>query len=507
MDQFFGRTTWRSLGILGALLGLAVLGFVTELDLILLAIVGIITLVETSRKLEWGIYIAFLELFSNPHGIMLQAEVAGQNLSLRMAIFGAVMLGWGIHAFTHRRELHIDWKKLSWFVPLLLAIVIGWGVGISTRSFGEVFSDGNAYLYLLYLLPMLSVQWSQKTKRHLLQVLTAAGIWVSLISFALLFAFTHLHTGILSVLYSFFRDLRIAEITALDEGVYRIFIQSQLFVILGGMFLAALPKHENKKQNILLAAFVYAIVLMGMSRSFWVGIIPAVAVIGVFLLKTRKPSLKQVGEYLGWNVLAAVAGAVLLIGLTVIPVPGLQDIGGDIVGSFKERTTESNDAGISSRWNLLTPIVEGIKDQPILGHGFGKSVTYITDDPRAREINPDGTWTVVAMEWGWLELWLKMGIMGVLGFLYLGYQLAKEFWMQVSADDGWISITFIAAGVFLFATHTFSPYLNHPMGLGLLLFMLPFIHNKKQAEQVSTVSKSAKNVPLKTVAVVTSEST
>jgi O-antigen ligase len=151
-------------------------------------------------------------------------------------------------------------------------------------------------------------------------------------------------------------------------------------------------------------------------------------------------------------------------------------------------------------------MMEAIKDQPVLGHGFGKAITYITDDPRAREINPSGEWTVVAMEWGWLELWIKMGIMGVVGFLYLAYGFIRRLWAYQSTAHAWMGTALTAMILFIYATHVFSPYLNHPIGLGILLFVVPFLPNKKQAEAISTVSVKNVNAPMRSSAVAASES-
>jgi len=86
----------------------------------------------------------------------------------------------------------------------------------------------------------------------------------------------------------------------------------------------------------------------------------------------------------------------------------------------------------------------------------------------------------VAMEWGWLELWLKMGVLGPLAFIFIAYELIRRLWSYKSTDLAWLGYALISIVVFLYATHVFSPYLNHPIGLGLLLFVIPFLPAKKQ---------------------------
>jgi hypothetical protein len=505
MKQFFGKTTWMALGIIASLYILAGIGFGTNLSPVILSIIGFASAALAFKKLDWAIGLMFLELFSNPHGILLSTNVSGISISLRMSIFAGIMAGWFVGFLLKRHELTLKNKEIDLFIPLMLAVAIGWVVGLLSRSPSEVFSDGNAYLYLAYLLPLLSVKWDDIKRMQLLQVLTASAVWIAGLSLSLVFVFTHLSGDILSLAYTFFRDLRVAEITLLDGGAYRIFIQSQAFVIIFGFFLAAMTMKQKAWKYLLAGGLIYSTILLGLSRSFWVGLVPTVLVATVLLWRTHRPNVKQVGTYVGLHMGALIVGVLMILTAALVPVPGFLTSGGGLFNSFLNRTTESNDVAVSSRWNLLDPMAEAIKEQPLIGHGFGKEVTFITDDPRAREINPTGEWTVVAMEWGWLEIWIKMGALGVMGFLYLGYGLIRRLWEYQSTQYVWMGTALTAMVVFIFATHIFSPYLNHPIGLGILLFTLPFLPKKKQVEAINAVSEKKMERPMAASAVVASK--
>ena len=114
-------------------------------------------------------------------------------------------------------------------------------------------------------------------------------------------------------------------------------------------------------------------------------------------------------------------------------------------------------------------------------------MTFETDDTRVRAISPDGTWTTSSMEWGWLELWIKMGILGPIAFLWIAYELIKHLWAYTKSDQAWLGYALVTGLIFLYGTHFFSPYLNHPIGLGYLLFLIPFLPNKKHATSSSAV--------------------
>src|SRR3989338_6559016 len=67
------------------------------------------------------------------------------------------------------------------------------------------------------------------------------------------------------------------------------------------------------------------------------------------------------------------------------------------------------------------------------------------------------------------------------------YELIKRLWAYRWTDQAWIGLALVTGIVFIYGTHFFSPYLNHPIGLGYMLFLIPFLPNKEQAESQSTV--------------------
>ena len=80
-----------------------------------------------------------------------------------------------------------------------------------------------------------------------------------------------------------------------------------------------------------------------------------------------------------------------------------------------------------------------------------------------------------------------MGILGPVAFLYAAYELLKRLWAYRWTEHAWLGFGLMTGLVFIFATHFFSPYLNHPIGLGYLLFLVPFLPTKKPAEAVAGI--------------------
>ncbi|MBI4256560.1 O-antigen ligase family protein [Candidatus Uhrbacteria bacterium] len=488
MRQFFSCTFWYALVCMSVLYGIGIVGYYTGISAILLGLVSLLSAALAFKKLDYALYLVFIELFSNPHGALLLADVGGFAVSMRMAIFGGIMVGWGIGFLMRRYRPELKDGRAQIFLFVVLAAALGFIIGVLSRDPISVFKDGNAYLYLFYLLPVLSVAWNHRHRHDLLQILAAGAIWAAAISFTILYIFTHFWVALLTPAYELLRDLRIAEVTDVGNGVYRVFVQSQMFTAIFGWFVLALTLTGEKRSWLMgLGAVIIAIVLLALSRSFWVGLMPALLFILVMLYRTAKPRLHTILQFTSWSILTAALGVALLFSIALFPIPDPSLAGGSLFDSLKDRTTETGDAGISSRWKLLSPILNEILASPLVGHGFGKAVTFETDDPRIRAISPDGAWSTTSMEWGWFELWIKMGILGPLSFLYAAYELIKRLWAYRWTDQAWIGLALVTGIVFIYGTHFFSPYLNHPIGLGYLLFLIPFLPNKRQAESHGTV--------------------
>ena len=126
----------------------------------------------------------------------------------------------------------------------------------------------------------------------------------------------------------------------------------------------------------------------------------------------------------------------------------------------------------NSRLLLLPHMLDSIKESPILGHGFGKELTYITTDPTLK-----GELTTYAFELGWLDQMVKAGI--VLVWLLLIWILRIYYLSFKQLQDKPVIVLGIISGLTaLVIIHFFSPYLNHPLGLGFLMLSSIIISNE-----------------------------
>ncbi|MEK6545171.1 MAG: hypothetical protein AABZ28_01390, partial [Nitrospinota bacterium] len=271
------------------------------------------------------------------------------------------------------------------FLPLILAVGIGSVRGFFLQEWTTAFQDGNAYLYLFYAIPICFLIWNQSARHFFLQAFAAGVVWNILLSLGILYVFSHFSESFLFEAYRFLRDIRLAEITQLDSGVYRVFIQSQFFTFVFGLLLIPLSFQLKNKVGtvrcIVVFAGVVSVMLLSLSRSFWMGWLVAFSILVVLLLRTGY-SFRDWSRFIAVGFSALVLSVVIILCVSLVPF-SKQPLGGDeLTRTLKTRT--QTDVAVSSRWMLLDPMMKKIQEHPILGNGFGSSVTFISDDPRVR---------------------------------------------------------------------------------------------------------------------------
>ena len=449
-------------------------------------------------RLEAGVMIVLAELFIGSKGYLYFIELGSFKLSIRIAIWSLLMLVWlGKFALAFWQERTLKaWVGrikatrfgLAFSVLFLLA---AWGLLNGWLTQGDpksVFLDANAWIYFGLVFPLYWVRKNKQLPHTLWSVFWAATTWLSIKTLFLLYIFSHGQTLLIFSLYRWVRDTGIGEITQIEGGFYRVFIQSQIYNLFAFFFAACwlaanasgqkLIEYFRKKETkivLTLLSLNLITILLSFSRSFWVGAAAGFAMSGLWLIfKAAKSEgaffknlLRSVRTLLTAGVIAIIL-SVAVIG-TTIALPWPRPTGGfNATDLFSERLTEADESAIGSRWALLPKLWEQIESSPISGKGFGAEVTYKSQDPRVLKISPDGNYTTSAFEWGWLDIWLKLGIFGLLSYLYLLYKIGREDW-RTPGSYGLPNGSFTIAIITLAAVHVFTPYLNHPLGIGLVL--------------------------------------
>ncbi len=490
LKQFFDRNTLYGIG---ALLAVHITAWFTQHTVwsaIPFAIIVIGALIITKRSLVWGLAFAMLEIFVGGHGHLIDVSIGGTALGIRQGIFLAVMLGTLYHVVVNYVRPRFVAERDVPFVFLAVAIALGTISGFARNSVGAAFDDMNGYATFAYLLPVAMIVWTPEAKRVLLWTFALAATWVASSSLVFLFLFTHLSADGVWALYKFARDARLLEATMLSGPAwlvsllpngawyFRVFEQGQFIVMMFTVLLCGVMMFVTKSWRERFAllvpmALMFAVDIGGQSRSFWLGLLVSLFLFGMVFLRER-PTIQNIVRMKTVGMLAILVAVMSLWLVVVFPVPSRPDF--TTSPFYRGQNDSTRDLAVSSRWNLLGPMMTEIGKNPLWGSGFGTSVTYISDDPRLRAVNGTGEWTTYRFEWGYQDIWLKMGVPGLLAFgFYLVTILRAGYRSVVEREETrWLTLSMACGVIALYVAHVFSPYLNHPIGLGFMVFVLPF---------------------------------
>jgi O-antigen ligase len=94
-------------------------------------------------------------------------------------------------------------------------------------------------------------------------------------------------------------------------------------------------------------------------------------------------------------------------------------------------------------------------------------------------LSPDGQFTTYAFEWGYLDILLKIGLAGLVVYLLLIVKIWRSGW-SLGREGDFMPFGLLLGIAALLATNFFSPYLNHPLGIGYLLLCSTFFAKLKK---------------------------
>ncbi|MFA5155281.1 MAG: O-antigen ligase family protein [Patescibacteria group bacterium] len=476
---------YAALAIFALVEALSFTGFmVPALNQVLAAVLAVAAVFLTIYALEYGVVLVLGELFIGSMGHLFYLEICGFQLPVRILLWAAVMavflvrLAGQLIKTGKRSPYWLAWSNFSGrkYFSLLLIFVLfgllnGWWRGHSPVA---IFADFNAWLYFFFLWPLVVVYGDGAPAKisRLQSLFLAAAIWLSAKTLLLLFVFTH-NSAWSPEIYSWLRRTLSGEMTPTKTGWPRVFIQGQIYSAIA--FLAVFWQQNLKlrfrdfyrQRNLsawLLSACFLSAILISFSRSFWVALVAAVS-LSLLALWRRQSFGKMLSAAIWLVVSAALSFALIYL---VVAFPYIQRPSSDFSSNFLARVSAgSGEAAVASRWSLLPVLWQEINREPFLGQGYGATVTYLSRDPRLLEKNPSGEYTTYAFEWGYLDLWLKLGLLGLLAYLWL---LGRLVLAALRQPEETALYPALAAGLFFLAlTHVFTPYLNHPLGIGFIL--------------------------------------
>lgn len=457
---------------------------------------GIIT-VLAFKNLKYALYFVVLELMLGSNGYLFDLKFSADpdafRLSIRIAIFLVIILATVFQIIKDKKIKFFNKKNKYWKLTLALALVLlaagVKGYLLSGFSPALVFADINNYFFFAYLISFWQVDWKKEDYEYLGTAVYAVLWWVNILTFFVFYVFTHLMISWMVPVYKWVRDGRIGEVTrmSMDHSVHRVFMQNHLYLIIAWFawvllmyFYPEKYKFSFKKKYLafsIFGIFTTMTILISQSRSFWLGAVFTFILMFIILLVTKEIDWKKCWKLISIIFLTTIMALAGIAGLIFIELNLGLGSSGNL--SFLSDRANASDAAVTSRWNQLPVLWGAIKDRPVLGYGFGKELTYKSDDPRIiRDLAVDGEYTTNAFEWGYLDMTLKTGIIGLLVYLYfigfLLYQSAKKYLKLELSNEKIYLLVLILAVSFISFVHIFTPYLNHPLGIGVLIALFLF---------------------------------
>jgi len=456
-------------------------------------------LVLSVYRLQYGVLAGLAELFIGSQGHLFMFQAAGIDISIRIGLWLVVLAVWLGKMILDKGYLSklLTWKRRE-LIPAfaVLLLFVGWGVVngfLAGHSLNQIFFDANGWLYFAWIFPLFTVAREKDFFRNTFSVFLTSVLWLVLKSFFLLYIFSHEIGAFTDDLYTWVRDTRIGEITDLSGDFHRIFFQSHIFLLPGffaGLMLWWRHTGQLEKQNklsgkrfwqgktgallVLLTALCFSVTLLSLSRSNWVGIFLGTLAFLAFVLWHKPRAWRRLGLLVPVGLTSGLLALGMIALIVAFPYPQPKQ-GASAAKTISSRAQQvNNEAGASSRWNLLPELWGEIEQAPVLGKGFGETVTYRSNDPRVLASNPDGQYTTFAFEWGWLDIWLKLGLPGLLSYLALSAIIIFKSFFNLSSlrsQESAILTGFTLGLIAIVGVNFFSPYLNHPLGIGYVLFL------------------------------------
>lgn len=450
-------------------------------------VLGITMILLAWKKPVTGLGILLLELLIGSKGQILQFGYWPVTTSLRIIMTGGFLLGWSISVLQKDRFKDVFRLFRGRKQYAILYLLIGYAIlrGIDLGNGTLVIRDANAWFDWILLLPVLDVatRYRASIRKSLIPVFFVGIMWLALKTIGLEYIFSHGIKSLSQNAYLWVRRTGVGEVTLVVANAFRIFEQSYVYATTSAIIALAYLSSEkkchpesdegssNKKispvgrddtfRRLAWSVLASSVFILGisLSRSFWIGTAAGCVVLVILLATSHELRATSFLKRL-WSPLSASVAGLLMIGVILaFPLPPVQMA--SLVDLFGSRT-DTSEAAAASRWNLMPVLWNKIVQHPLLGSGFGATVTYQTKDPRILAQNPGGMYTTYAFEWGWFEHWIKFGILGIPMILWLFLSLGRRLWK--TDEPLWFRAGAVSSLVALAALHFFTPYLNHPLG-------------------------------------------
>lgn len=331
-----------------------------------------------------------------------------------------------------REKIKVEKRFLIPIIVVCIYIAYGSIIGlINGNSFGDIFSDVNSFLGILYILLLIAyVKGRSENIDRILNIFVNSAVVVSIITI-ILFAVSRFYLPnnleIIVAYNNLNTKLQYGLISGLvlSNNYARVYLYNGIFMQLAVaiMFIKLFNKERNIAGIVKLALLLIGIYVSN-TRGFWLGTVGVVVLsFAYYLWRVRKYKLTIKSVLIAIIPLILVA---IILPKTIVAVSPDQNLP-ESSGSIKDRIESigdfENDESNKVRAIQLRFLVDKIKEKPVLGWGFG---SHIYEYPQYMEENGLQSVNSSSFELYYVELVFKTGVIGILIFFgYLIYNFIK----------------------------------------------------------------------------------
>jgi len=481
-----------------------------------------LALLLTIRGLEYGLYLLLIELFIGSKGYLFSFPIFNFVVSLRLSLFLIVIIVYLIKIFKRRRVEFFEsnlWLPFGAFVLFLLFSLVN---GVYLNNLKVVFFDVNAFFYFALIFPVFTVLSRRENIIRLIKYLSVGAVSLSILTLIVMGDFGLFHyspslvaatrleaqqlekwrelstlpenarlaqttqiaaeklklnwqelTKNKNLLYRWLQDTGLGEVSYLGGRFFRVFMSSQFYIaIYFFLVLSCILKKQKYRFKddyylFIIATILLIALLISFSRSFWSGLLAAFIILLIGLPRRRifKIMVVSFGIFL------------IFIFVSYLILPNFYQI---FIGRISSLFQPGTELAASNRVSLLPPIWEKIKEKPFLGSGFGTLVaykTFIAGTDLVEYVK------VYIYEWAYLDIAVKMGILGLFSYLFFIYVIIKNYFRRLKNDNShndFLLKGMLAGLVFLIVINITTPYINHPLGIGFLIISAAIFFYKNE---------------------------
>ena len=331
-----------------------------------------------------------------------------------------------------REKIKVEKRFLIPIIVVCIYIAYGSTIGlINGNSFGDIFSDVNSFLGILYILLLIAyVKGRSENIDRILNIFVNSAVVVAVITI-ILFAVSRFYLPnnleIIVAYNNLNTKLQYGLISGLvlSNNYARVYLYNGIFMQLAVaiMFIKLFNKERNIAGIVKLALLLIGIYVSN-TRGFWLGTVGVVVLsFAYYLWRVRKYKLTIKSVLIAIIPLILVA---IILPKTIVAVSPDQNLP-ESSGSIKDRIESigdfENDESNKVRAIQLRFLVDKIKEKPVLGWGFG---SHIYEYPQYMEENGLQSVNSSSFELYYVELVFKTGVIGILIFFgYLIYNFIK----------------------------------------------------------------------------------